>query len=209
MKKRVVRCPTWPSKFPRQVLKGLVIVLFWYSKSMQTVDKLLFKYPNLDIIEVEQELDQAAFDAQKSKHEVRNAEGGAIGTVWLDDNVFVLTRRTGLHAGWALIGGTVEEGEMFEDAFLRELLEETGIKAKIERVVLLERKTFISPSDERFIMDVALIEATALKGQEVVETEGAKREGLTVKAFSKNSIPDKMIFKDREKLKLLVESHSI
>lgn len=173
---------------------------------MQSVEKLLAKYPDVEIVKVEQELDQATFDAQKVKHEARNAEGGAIGTVWFDDGTFILTKRSGLHAGWALIGGTVESEEAFDDAFLREVEEEAGVKAKIGRVVLLERKTFISPSEERLSMDVALIEAIALERQKVHETQEARQEGLTVKTFSKDSIPSEMILTDLEKLQLLVES---
>lgn len=174
---------------------------------MKSIETLIDKYPDTEIIEVTQELDQATFDDQKAKHEARHAEGGAIGTVWLDDNTFVLTKRSGLHAGWALVGGTVEKGEMFDEAFLRELEEETGVKAKLGRVVLLERKTFISPSNERLNMDVVLIEAIALEGQEIIKTKEAKKEGLIVETFNKTNIPTEMILKDREKLQLLVESH--
>lgn len=173
---------------------------------MKSVEALLDQYPDTEIVEVEQELDQASFDAQKTKHEVRDAEGGAIGTVWLDDNTFILTKRSGLHAGWALIGGTVEKGEMFDKAFLREIEEEAGVKAKLSRVVLLERKTFISPSNERLNMNVALIEAVALEGQRIRETKDANEEGLVVESFDKNNIPTEMILRDREKLQLLVES---
>ena len=176
---------------------------------MKSAEKLLAKYPGVKIVEVEQELDQATFDAQKMKHEARNAEGGVIGTVWFDDVTFILTKRSGLHAGWALIGGTVENEETFDDAFLREVEEETGVKAKIGRVLLLEHKTFISPSGERLNMDVVLVEATALDGQKILETPGAEQEGLIVKSFDTSSIPSEMILMDREKLELLIESHRI
>jgi ADP-ribose pyrophosphatase YjhB (NUDIX family) len=176
---------------------------------MQSIDRLRATYPDIEIVTVEQRLDEATFIAQKSKHEARSAEGGAIGTVWLDDGSFVLTKRSGLHAGWALIGGTVEQGEAFDEAFLREIREETGIQATISRVLLLEYKTFVSPAGSRLQMPVVLLEAIALEGQGIVETKEAHDEGLLVEAFNVHTIPQEMILKDREKLQLLIESRTV
>ncbi|MGI9027727.1 MAG: NUDIX hydrolase [Candidatus Saccharimonadales bacterium] len=176
---------------------------------MNSTELLLKKYPNVKVVEVSQELDQDTFNAQKIKHEQRQAEGGAIGTVWLEDGTIVLTKRSGLHAGWALIGGTVENGEAFDDAFLREVKEEIGIKATIGRIVMLERKIFTSPNAEQLPMNVAVIEAHAEKGEQITKTKDAEIEGLEAKAFAINSLPSEMILNDLNKLELVVAARRV
>lgn len=174
---------------------------------MKPIEALLIKYPDIEIVDVRHDLDQETFNAQKQKHQSRNAEGGAIGTVWLDDNTFILTKRSGLHAGWALIGGTVEQGESFDIAFVREIEEETGLKASISRVLQYERKIFVAPSGEELEMDVVLMEAKALKSQEVRKTIDAEEEGLIIEAFSKKTVPAEMILKDRQKLDVIIRTN--
>lgn len=84
---------------------------------MSTSAELLDTFPNAQVVVERYELDEQAFIAQKLKHESGKAEGGSIGIVWQDNNHVVLTRRIKLHPGWALLGGTVEYGQSFEDAF--------------------------------------------------------------------------------------------
>lgn len=59
--------------------------------------------------------------------------GVSIG-IWKDGAVLLVRRAKGAYAGvWAFPGGQVEPGERLETAALRELLEETGVIAAVER----------------------------------------------------------------------------
>ena len=51
------------------------------------------------------------------------------------------------YEGWVLPKGTVEEGEAHQDTALREVLEETGAKAKIVKYVGKSEYTFNIPED--------------------------------------------------------------
>ena len=51
------------------------------------------------------------------------------------------------YEGWVLPKGTVEEGETFEETAIREVHEETGVRAKIVRYVGKSRYTFNVPED--------------------------------------------------------------
>jgi ADP-ribose pyrophosphatase YjhB (NUDIX family) len=166
-----------------------------------TADKyLLKKYPGIKIAHENYELDQDNFINLKLKLETSKSEGGAIGLIWTESGEIILTKRTVLHPGWALLGGTVEENENFDDTFIREAKEEAGVEVEIIRLVKLECNTYRSPDGQKLTMHLAIFEAKVKKGSEVKETEGAKAEGLTVKVFNKNNLPENMILKDREKI---------
>ena len=51
------------------------------------------------------------------------------------------------YEGWVLPKGTVEEGETFQETAIREVHEETGVKAAIIRYVGKSRYTFNVPED--------------------------------------------------------------
>ncbi len=51
------------------------------------------------------------------------------------------------YEGWVLPKGTVEPGEEFEDTAVREVLEETGVKAGIMKYVGKSQYTFTVPED--------------------------------------------------------------
>lgn len=55
----------------------------------------------------------------------------AAGGYVFDNNNNILLVKT-YNRGWDCTGGQVEEGENIEEAVLREILEESGIKAKVQ-----------------------------------------------------------------------------
>jgi len=168
-------------------------------------DRLLEKYPDTEIRSVRQELDAATFEVQQRKHEQKQAEGGAIGVVWLGSDKVVLARRTQkLHPGWSLLGGTVERDQDFDDAFIREALEESGMRIRIVRLAIAERKIFISPEGRELPMNLAVFETAVLPGEVIIATPEAKVEGLEVEAFALDALPPEMILADREKLDLII-----
>ncbi|MBB3594626.1 8-oxo-dGTP pyrophosphatase MutT (NUDIX family) [Rhizobium sp. BK529] len=85
------------------------------------------QYPDAKLTAADQPLPEADFKAQKHKHFSRRALGGAIGIIHNARGQIVLAKRSGMHAGWSLPGGTVEEGEDFSIAFRREISEEIGV----------------------------------------------------------------------------------
>lgn len=173
-------------------------------------ESLLERYPGTHVVSVRQPLDEATFQAQKIKHEQRQAEGGAIGVVWAGANAVVLARRTrkDLHPGWSLLGGTVENGQEFDDAFEREVLEEAGIRIHIKRLALAEQKVFVSPGGQELPMNLAVFEATAQPGESIVATLEAEAEGLEVKEFPLDELPAEMALKDRDKLESMMAARS-
>jgi len=177
---------------------------------MTSRETLLAKYPNTPLTTIRQELDEETFQIQKQKHESRNAEGGAIGIIWAGTTEIVLVRRLGkLHAGWALIGGTVEQGKLFDDAFLQEAKEEAGVDVRIERLVTLEQKVFVSPSGQELSMDLAVFEATILAGQHITQTHEAAEEGLEVNVFPYDAPPAEMILGDKAKLEQVTRERGL
>lgn len=149
---------------------------------------------------VTQLLSAEAFEAQKHKHFSRQARGGAIGIIRSPQGGIVLVRRSGMHAGWALPGGTVERGEEFADAFIREIREEIGISLCQVHLIEMENKTFVSPSNEKFAFPLAVFAARTEECTLPAPTAAALAEGLRAQSFPADDLPDTMIFGDRGKI---------
>jgi len=167
---------------------------------MSTINSLLEKYPDTNIVETTFHIEQTDFDMQVAKNKSRNAEGGTLGVVWVSNEEIVLVNRSGMHPGWALPGGTVEYGEDFDVAFLREVEEETAVVAAIKRLLTVDRRLFISPSGKEYKFDLAVFEATSTQGQQARTTDMAVEEGLTVATFNASDLPTDMIFNDRDRI---------
>lgn len=166
-----------------------------------SVTKLLEKYPNTSVITIKQILNREDFYEQKAKQSAYPIEGGAIGLVTLAPQEFLLTCRTKPHKGWALPGGRVESGEMFDDALVREVLEECGVSIVIENLLMVENKKFISPRQEILPFWLAVFKATVIPGQnEPYQTEEALREGLQIGVFPLEDLPQEMALQDRDKI---------
>lgn len=168
--------------------------------SEEILKKLIRQYPKVRLIRADQPLSEIDFQAQKYKHFSRRALGGAIGIIRNARSQIVLVKRSGMHAGWALPGGTVEEGEDFSAAFRREISEEIGVSLDDVNLFELERKKFISPQGERFDFLLAVFEARMLEGELPGPTDDAIAEGLEVTLFLPADIPSAMILGDRQKL---------
>lgn len=172
---------------------------------LTSLDTLRQSYPNAKLVDVRHRLNEQDFHDQKTKQLMTPIEGASIGVVWVGDGKIVLTSRTRPHKGWALPGGKVEAGERFDDAFLREIEEETGLKAAIQRLLLIERKVFVSPGGEELPIILAIYEAEA-SGQSVVATQDAVEEGIVAQVFDIDGLPGEMILQDKDKIRLAMES---
>jgi len=169
--------------------------------SAEILQELIQRYPSARLTTTDQPLLAADFQAQKHKHFSRRALGGAVGIVQNAKGQIVLVKRSGMHPGWALPGGTVEEGEDFSVAFSREIAEEIGISIDAPDLIELERKKFISPEGETIDFILAVFEARMIDDELPEPTEDAVAEGLKVALFDPTSIPSEMILGDRMKLK--------
>jgi ADP-ribose pyrophosphatase YjhB (NUDIX family) len=168
--------------------------------SEEILKALVRQYPNARLTTANQPLSEADFKAQKHKHFSRQALGGAIGIIRDPDGRIVLAKRSGMHAGWSLPGGTVEEGEDFAVAFHREISEEIGVSLDGVDLIELERKTFISPQGERFDFLLAVFEARMREERLPAPTDDAIAEGLEITLCDPSDIPSEMILSDRQKL---------
>ncbi len=168
-------------------------------------ESLTAKFPGATITEAVQPVSSEDFRLQKEKHLSRNAEGGAIGILETPDNRIVLTKRSGMHAGWSLPGGTVETGEDFQEAYEREIFEEIGVKAQNTRLMLLEKKEFVSPENEKLHFLLAVFVSSISETTLPPKTPDAIAEGLDVEFFKPTDLPEKMILGDKAKVDFYVQ----
>lgn len=166
---------------------------------LDILNALLHRYPQARVTSVVQPLSAADFEAQAHKHLSRQAAGGSIGIIRMTDDRIVLVKRSGMHAGWALPGGTVEHGEDFENAFAREIDEEIGVSLSDIQLVEIESKQFVSPMGKTLDFVLAVFTAEATGSVLPVPTPDARAEGLTVALFQPDDLPAQMVLGDRQK----------
>lgn len=80
----------------------------------------------------------------------------AVDVVRNDDDEYLLAKRT-KDSKWEFVGGKVEEDENLDEAALRELKEETGLKGEILKV----NGSYPSPVDSKYILCPVLIESNS------------------------------------------------
>lgn len=166
----------------------------------EALRELLDAYPAALTDEVVQALSQDDFDRQRVK--ARGTRGGAIGVIAAPSGELVLVRRTGLYRGWALPGGTVEDGEGFEAAFRREIEEEIGVELTAVTLLVAETKKLVSPSGEELMFLLAVFGARMIETALPPATSEAVREGLEAALIRPDQLPESMILGDRKKLDL-------
>ncbi len=148
-------------------------------------------------------LSQADFDRQMQKHMDHGQTGGALGVLMTTASKVVLIKRTGLHSGWAIPGGTIEEGEEAEDALRRELSEELGFSPTELTHAAIEEKIFRSPKGEELRFDLhVFVGRLDFDFEEMPAPEG-EVDIECVRAFDYDMLPDEMILSDRKKLDLV------
>jgi len=167
---------------------------------LAALESLKAKFPGAKISEALQTVSAEDFRLQKEKHMSRQAEGGSIGIVHTPENKIVLTKRSGMHAGWSLPGGTVEKGEDFLEAYEREILEEIGVVVQNTNLMLIEKKEFVSPSNEKLHFLLAIFVSSINERELPPKTSDAIAEGLHVELFSPDKLPEQMILGDRHKV---------
>ncbi|WLP54020.1 NUDIX hydrolase [Agrobacterium fabrum] len=160
---------------------------------------LLNTYPNTNVTSALQPVSSGDFAAQAQKHLSRKALGGAIGVITTMEHRVILVERTAMHPGWALPGGTVEQGEDFASAFLREVHEEIGIDLVDLQLREIEMKTFLSPQGETLKFALAVFAASTEISILPDATHNAASEGLRASLFHIDALPDNMILGDRNK----------
>lgn len=168
--------------------------------SEEIFQALIRQYPDARLTTADQPLPEADFETQKHKHFSRRALGGAIGIIHNARGEIVLAKRSGMHAGWSLLGGTVEKGEEFSAAFRREIMEEIGVSLDLVDLIEIERKKFISPQGESFDFLLTVFEARMREEELPGPTDDAVAEGLEIALFYPADIPSEMILGDRQKL---------
>lgn len=98
-------------------------------------------------------LDAAAFETVSES--VRAGFDRWVGALVRDDAGRIALVRNRWSDGWVLPGGTVESGETLREAVVREVREETGLDARVERPLEVVEQTFVCEGDSaegRFVV---------------------------------------------------------
>ena len=113
--------------------------------------------------------------------------------VIIKDNKIVLIRRKfePFKNHWALPGGFVEYNEKTEDAVIREIFEETGLKTRIKKLIGVYSDPIRDPRGHTVSI---VYELEILKGKMIFGDDSSD-----VNFFNINEIPDKLSF-DHEKI---------
>ena len=122
-----------------------------------------------------------------------------------DKKILLIKRGTPVFRGyWALPGGKVEDGETVEEAVVREVKEETGLKVKIMRKI---GEYHYSGKNNGIDYDyyptcflVKVVEGTVKRQKEEIEQ---------IKLFNFNKIPNKLAFEHSTIIKDYIHTKAI
>jgi 8-oxo-dGTP pyrophosphatase MutT (NUDIX family) len=111
---------------------------------------------------------------------------GVTGLVVDDAGRILLVRRSD-NLQWTLITGCLDPGEQPGHGILREILEETGVTAKLERVIAVESTPHLrhANGDQAVYMDVAFL-CRAVSGEARVNDD----ESVDVRWFAPEDLPE-------------------
>ncbi|MGZ2484844.1 8-oxo-dGTP pyrophosphatase MutT (NUDIX family) [Rhizobium pisi] len=149
------------------------------------------------------DLSDEHFERQKRKYLDHGRTGGAIGVLMTSSSKVVLIKRTGLHAGWAIPGGTLEEGEAPETALRREIEEELGFRPAELKLSLVEVKVFKSSQGEELRFNLHVFTGRLDFDFEEMDAPEDEVDIEIIKAFDYELLPDDMILSDRTKLEMV------
>lgn len=118
--------------------------------------------------------------------------------VVLDDERVLLARRTD-SGRWSLIGGILEPGEQPAQAIVREILEETGVEAEVERLssCWAEEPSVIPRNGDRVQFLDLTFRCRYLRG----EAKVCDDESIDVGWFALDDLPDGMKPSSHERIR--------
>lgn len=152
------------------------------------------------------DLSDDQFARQKQKHLDHGRTGGTVGVLTTTSSKVVLIKRTGLHAGWAIPGGTLEGDEAPEEGLRREIEEELGLRPTDLKLALIEEKIFRSPQHEELRFDLYVFKGRLDIEFEEIEPPADEVDIECIRTFDCDLLPDDMILSDRTKLEMVRSS---
>ncbi|UPV99798.1 NUDIX hydrolase [Halorussus gelatinilyticus] len=119
-----------------------------------------------DLPRSEETVPLAPDEFETVRENVRTGANRWVGALVRAGNGGVVFVRNRWSDGWVLPGGNVEDGESLREAVVREVREETGLDASVERALEVVEQTFVadeSVESEESADSAALDEATATR----------------------------------------------
>ena len=174
------------------------------SKYPLAISRLIAKYPKARISKINENVTDYEFGKYKTRIATHPSEGGVFGLIITHDKKLVLIKRADSKI-WALPGGTVELGEAFDSAFIREVSEECGIKINIDQVCEIQEKTIMSPSKKTLTFWICVFLSHSISKQLPHVTDQAKEECLEINTFEYGDIPSMILLSNKKVIKKYFE----
>jgi ADP-ribose pyrophosphatase len=116
----------------------------------------------------------------------------AAGVVFLGDSVLMIKRDGPPHEGrWSVPGGSVEVGETVEAAVAREVLEETGVKVRPVKVVLVHDLIERDPKGRvRFHYAIADILCEYVEGDPMPDSDAVNARWIPVRELHEYDVSE-------------------
>lgn len=167
-----------------------------------TLQELQQSSPDTAVSAVTYQVGQDFFDAQKEIAAAEELKGFTSVIVIAQDGKIALARKSYGPPGWALPGGGVELDESFAECAQREIIEEIGVRLEDLELVLIEEETFLSPAGDKTHSLLGVFAGSMKKFALPPLTAEAKEEGLELRLFAPDNLPQDMMLSDREKIEL-------